>query len=1824
MTPPKRLTLASIFALMICMSGPRLVCALPEGENVVAGQAAFDRSASDTLTITTPSDKLIVDYSGFNIAQAETVHFNQPSSSSIALNRVVGQDPTSILGTLTANGRIFIVNPNGVIFGAGSKVDVAGLVASSLNISNDDFLNGRYTFSAEGKNSFIANNGQIDIRNGGYAILLAGAVENAGSIEANLGTVILASGENATIALDDASDISVVVNEAVKSAVLSQSGEKISSAVKNSGTITADGGKVILTAKVLNNVFDYALNNTGIVQAKSIVSHNGAIELVAEGAPVVNSGSLSAGRVTVNSDSSFLNAAAGRISADGYAGLPNGGQIALKIAAMLQQGIISADANENGTAGNVEIISEDSTTVDSNSTTSARALGLVGNGGRIFINTKKGNTTVNREAVVDVSAGAISGDGGFIEISALRTLDFAGIINGRAPPGFRSGIAILDPTDATVSGTISADTTVWATNNVTISGAITINSNNTLNLFADHNSATANDWHDGVGAILDTGSFTITGGTSNSRTLVMKAGSGVGSSAKPILTSNITDLSADINPSSAGTIYIQNSGTVAIDVSSLTTKNGNVYFSSVPNVTATTVSTNGSGNITLEVTGAGKKLTLDGALTIGAGGSGLVSLNGSDGVTLSGAGADIVTQGGLLMIAADGDYNNTGTYSHSNVNSTVTTNGGAVTITAANISLSGTNTSQINAGSGDISLVPSTTNRTIGLAGSAGNFDIGDQELENLATTGLVTIGSNGTTGAATIGAVDLSAETYNLQIYGGSVTHSSGTLTLSTGKSLTLTANNSNINIQRAIIASGAGTITLTAPNGVSLSDSAADITTAGGALIIDADTDQNNTGTYSQTNAGASVVTNGGNITISAADFSLTSTSSLNSGSGNITIEPSTTGRTIGLNSASGLLNLTATELTNLASSGTVTIGKTGGTGAVTLGDSGAIDLSAESYNLSLIGGDTTLSGNLTLATNKSLTISSSGSITQSSGASVVSNGGSISFSSSGNISLALLNATAGAVSVISSNGSILDNDGGVAPTDKDIIAGNVTLNVGGAGTIGQSGANNEIDLQYSGTLSENVLPSNASGASGDRAVNAWVSGKSNDNTVDVSWTAATDANYYTGSGIDGYYIVWDTSATTIPIASDTKVSTAGTTSLSLADGTNYYFHIRAVDKAGNLASSGSTVHVGKFYIDTTLPVITAQRDPGSAANANGWNNTNVLTSYSASDALSGLSSAATGSFTFTFEGTGQSITFHATDLAGNSNSATISNVKIDKTAPTISAGTPTGTAGTNGWWKSNVTVPFTAADTLSGFDVLGTLTTSLASKATSGEGTSLSVTSDSITDMAGNAATVVASGPYKVDKTAPVLTYTRTAANANGWNNTNVTVNFSATDSLSGITSIFPSNMTLSGEAANQSAFGMATDKAGNTTSVLVNNINIDKTAPTISAQRDTLANANGWNNTNVLSSYSASDTLSGLSSAASGTFTFTSEAANQSHIFTVSDLADNSSSATVSSISIDKTAPVVTAAATTSPNANNWYNSNITVNFTASDPLSGLASVDPSTVISSEGNNVSATGTATDLAGNTGSGTLTANLDKTAPTISAQRDTLANANGWNNTNVLSSYSASDTLSGLSSAASGTFTFTSEAANQSHIFTISDLADNSSSATVSSISIDKTDPVVVIAGPLAGVHNTPQTLQYTVTDNLTAAPAITGPANNSVFNTIGTHTILVAATDLAGNSSAALLSFAIDIADATEAQLTNASIVRPLMPDTTQLGQYQTTNFPTFGPVYLYHPLVELDTQAFDSEFNLEEGAYEFIDGVLNIHGHDHILPILEEVKKKRKMS
>jgi len=233
----------------------------PDGGTVVAGAATIV-TTGNTLTINQATDKLITNWQSFSIAPGETTQFIQPSASSVALNRVIGSSPSDIYGALKSNGQVFLINKNGILFAPGSEVNVGGLLASTLKISDKQFLRGKY-YSLNSSGQLVAvngyrfrgaasgfgsvvNQGAISITApGGYAALLGSSVKNAGaslgvfpgSIVTTAGPVVLASGDAIAVNLDPSGLISAVVVQ--KGLQHNTSGS--ANAVLNAGSITTNG-----------------------------------------------------------------------------------------------------------------------------------------------------------------------------------------------------------------------------------------------------------------------------------------------------------------------------------------------------------------------------------------------------------------------------------------------------------------------------------------------------------------------------------------------------------------------------------------------------------------------------------------------------------------------------------------------------------------------------------------------------------------------------------------------------------------------------------------------------------------------------------------------------------------------------------------------------------------------------------------------------------------------------------------------------------------------------------------------------------------------------------------------------------------------------------------------------------------------------------------------------------------------------------------------------------------------------------------------------------------------------------------------------------------------------------------------------------------------------------------------------------------------------------------------------------------------------------------------------------------------------------------------
>ncbi len=370
------------WTLLAC--APGLALANPTGGNVVAGSATITSLDPNTTRIDQASAQAIINWQSFSIGSQQYVQFRQPDSTSLALNRVVGGSPSSILGRLSANGQVFLVNTRGVYFGPGAQVDVGGMVASIHDISNADFLSRNYRFSKSRdapEGASVVNDGTIRSAEGGYVILAGGEIVNNGFIEARLGSVVLASGASVTLDLEGDGLISFAVDQAA----LSQA-----AGVKNTGQLLADGGRVLMSARVAADLMRTVVNNEGLVQARSVQESPGGVFILAGGGDIEHSGTVDAsgmngadgGRVHIAGNQNITLAPDSEIHAGG---LNAGGSVRVIAEENLrfEEGAhISATAEDPaGTGGFVEVSGHGGLTL--------RGQVDLGQGGRLAIDPEK-------------------------------------------------------------------------------------------------------------------------------------------------------------------------------------------------------------------------------------------------------------------------------------------------------------------------------------------------------------------------------------------------------------------------------------------------------------------------------------------------------------------------------------------------------------------------------------------------------------------------------------------------------------------------------------------------------------------------------------------------------------------------------------------------------------------------------------------------------------------------------------------------------------------------------------------------------------------------------------------------------------------------------------------------------------------------------------------------------------------------------------------------------------------------------------------------------------------------------------------------------------------------------------------------------------------------------------------------------------------------------------------------------------------------------------------------------------------------------------------
>lgn len=418
-----------------CFAAP-VVSANPTGASVANGQVSIHQQGN--LLQITNSPNAIINWQSFSIGANEITRFVQGSASSAVLNRVISQNPSAILGALQSNGRVFLINPNGIVFGTNAQIDVAGLVASTLNLSDADFLGGRLKFAGAAGAGGILNEGAITTPGGGQVYLVGASVENKGLIKSPRGEVVLAAGKSVELVEPGTPNLRVEITAPDNRAV-------------NLGEIAADAGRV--------GIYAGLITQGGTIQANGAqVTDDGRIVLRATQSAALEAGSVTTangprgGIIAVKSGDTTL--VAGTIEAKGTEG--EGGRVealgnkvgltgnaAIDVSGESGGGTVLVGGDFQGK--NADIQNAYRTYVGPEARITADAV-ATGDGGKVIV---WSDDTTRYYGNIAARGGAEGGNGGLVEVSGKGNLSFDGRVDVGASGG-RAGTLLLDPQNITI------------------------------------------------------------------------------------------------------------------------------------------------------------------------------------------------------------------------------------------------------------------------------------------------------------------------------------------------------------------------------------------------------------------------------------------------------------------------------------------------------------------------------------------------------------------------------------------------------------------------------------------------------------------------------------------------------------------------------------------------------------------------------------------------------------------------------------------------------------------------------------------------------------------------------------------------------------------------------------------------------------------------------------------------------------------------------------------------------------------------------------------------------------------------------------------------------------------------------------------------------------------------------------------------------------------------------------------------------------------------------------------------------------------------------
>lgn len=753
----------------------------PVGGEITSGSGQIQTLTPNTTLVTQESNILSINWQSMNLSADEVLRFEQPTSQSTALNYILDQQPSNIFGKIDANGRIFLMNPNGIIFGESSRINVGALAAGAFQLDERSFSdNGEYTFNTT--SGLVENDGQITTAEGGSVALIGQTIINRGEINARLGKIHLLSADTATMSFDTDG----LIQFSISKETLENSSDS-ESAVYNNGILKADGGYVVLEAHAAKNIFNNVVNNEGLVQANRISNVGGVIRLEGIGGNVINTGDINAVGVGENQ---------------------TGGQITLFGDRVGVFGDSTIDASGNAGGGNIAIggfrkgagdnVSE-FTQVSSETEIRADAI-TDGHGGEVII---WANDTTWAAGTVSATGGTSSGDGGFVEISGKKGMVLTATADLSANNG-SYGTLLLDPTDIVIHDQLD--------------GAQADDG-----LLPDLSDATR-------GAVaLDIGELALEGLAFNSN-LVLEA-------SNNITINNLADNNLNMIINSGGSISMTADAGVAdgvgsfiMDASDTITTQGSALTISGAGVTLGTLNT-GAGAITIN-----SSRSIDMGVATSVGGAINVSVdnddNGAETLTLRGAlsGSSVTLQGGAnggdTLIAPDSVNTwavtslNAGTLNGNNFSSFTNLTGGSV-----NDTFSVTGIGRI---SGKFDGGGHTTGDTVDYSGSpAGIFSV----VLNGNILNVETIIGNGSTSATTSLTADDVANTWIINSANGGTVAG---VSFSNFYNLTGGTDTDNFTLSGGSIAGildgGAGVNSLTANN----TNNSWNIGTANGGIIV------------------------------------------------------------------------------------------------------------------------------------------------------------------------------------------------------------------------------------------------------------------------------------------------------------------------------------------------------------------------------------------------------------------------------------------------------------------------------------------------------------------------------------------------------------------------------------------------------------------------------------------------------------------------------------------------------------------------------------------------------------------------------------------------------------------------------------------------------------------------------------------------------------------------------------------------------------------------------------------------------------------------------